>query len=164
MLAASGQLDLHPVSGSLIAAAGDGPVGGDRFQAIREEHEDEHLFDFGRQRLPVARSVQPESLAIFDFVDPNHVLGSRATTIVPSQALYLMNADFMNQQARAMATRVMKADGFANRFTMACRLSYCREPYPDELAAARKVVGDDLAAWTSICRALLSSADFIFQN
>ncbi|MCA9108157.1 MAG: DUF1553 domain-containing protein, partial [Planctomycetales bacterium] len=37
LLWASGQIELAPVPGSLIALAGDGPVGGDRIQAIKEE-------------------------------------------------------------------------------------------------------------------------------
>jgi len=164
VLVASGQLDSKPISGSLIAAAGDGPVGGDRFQAIREE---EIAGASGRHRsvyLPIARSVQPESLAVFDFTDPSAVLGSRSTTIVPPQALYLMNGDFMETQAKAMAKRVMKTSGFEARFADACRLTFCREPYPDEIIAAKKMRGDELATWTSICRALLSSADFLFVN
>lgn len=164
VLAASGLLDLNPVPGSLIASAGDGPVGGDRFQAIKEEA---IVAVSGRQRsvyLPVARSVQPECLSIFDFADPSMVIGARATTIVPPQALYMMNSRFMEEQARAMAQRIMKVQGFDQRFDLACRLTLCRAPYPQELAAAKKLGGDDLLAWTSICRALLSSADFLFVN
>lgn len=164
VLVASGQLDLNPVPGSPIASAGDGPVGGDRFQAIKEET---IVAASGRHRsiyLPIARSVQPESLAIFDFADPSIVLGARATTIVPPQALYMMNSKFMDEQANAMAQRVMKTEGFEKRFSLACRLTLCREPYPQELAAAKKMGGDDQATWTSICRALLSSADFLFVN
>jgi hypothetical protein len=139
-------------------------VGGGRFQAIREET---IAGASGRHRsvyLPIARSVQPESLAVFDFTDPSSVLGSRNTTIVPPQALYLMNGDFMESQTKAMATRVMKTSGFEARFAEACRLTFCREPHADELLAAKKMRGDDFETWTSICRALLSSADFLFVN
>lgn len=164
ILAASAQLDLAPEVGSLVARAGDGPVGGERMQAIREE---EILAAGGRSRsvyLPIARNVQPETLAVFDFADPSSVLGARDTTIVPPQALYMLNGDFVNDQARAMAQRVMKEPDFDSRFAMACRLAYCRDPHADELADARRLFGDDLATWTSICRALLSSADFLFVD
>lgn len=164
VLFASGQLDLKPVSGSIIAAAGDGPVGGQRFQAIQEEEIVSASGLFRSIYLPIARSVQPESLAVFDFTDPNMVLGSRDTTIVPPQALYLMNGKFLDEQAKAMAKRVMKIQGFEKRFSVACQLAFCRKPYPDEQQAAKKMSGNDLATWTSICRALLSSADFLFVN
>jgi len=164
VLFASGRLDLDAVPGSLIARSGDGPVGGDRIQAVREETIAAAKGDFRSVYLPVARGVQPQSLAIFDFVDPSMVLGARNTTIVPPQALYLMNSDFMQEQSQAMAQRVMKEKGFDARLSLACRLTLCREPYPDEVAAVKKMGGDDLAAWTSICRALMSSADFLFVN
>jgi len=164
VLAASNGLDSDPVPGSMIARSGDGPLGGQRFQAITEEKITAASGSFRSLYLPIARSVQPESLSIFDFTDPNIVLGSRDTTIVPPQALYLLNGAFMDQQAKAMAKRVMSVDGFEDRFTLACQLAYCRKPYADEITAAKKLRGEDLAAWTSICRALLSSADFLFIN
>lgn len=164
VLAASDRLDRDPVAGSIIAKAGDGPLGGDRFQAVKEQDVSSANGRFRSVYLPIARSVQPEALAIFDFTDPNIVLGSRDTTIVPPQALYLMNGDFTEQQAKTMAKRVMKKSSFEDRFSLACKLTYCRAPYPDEIAAAKQMSGDDLATWTSICRALLSSADFLFVN
>ncbi|MEZ6104996.1 MAG: DUF1553 domain-containing protein [Pirellulaceae bacterium] len=107
LLWASGQIELAPVPGSLIALAGDGPVGGDRIQAIKEEEIANAQGSFRSVYLPIARGVQPESLALFDLADPSLVLGTRGTTIVPSQSLYLMNSEFMREQAEAMATRVM---------------------------------------------------------
>ena len=114
--------------------------------------------------LPVARNVQPEILAVFDFAEPSIVLGSRETTIVPPQSLFLMNSDFVETQAAAMAKRVMEESGFENRFSLACRLAWCREPFRDEIEAARKMGADELDLWTSICRALFASADFLFAN
>lgn len=164
VLWASGNLKLESVAGSPIAHAGDGPIGGDRMQAIREE---EIANAQGLHRsvyLPIARGVQPEFLSIFDFANPNTVLGARSTTIVPSQSLYLMNSEFMQDQSQDMARRVMEQDGFENRFELACRLVYCRAPHPEELEAAKRFPHDDLADWTSICRVLLSSAEFIFVD
>ncbi len=164
MLAASGALDPTPQAGSLVALAGDGPIGGERFQVLREEI---LVKANGRYRsiyLPIARCIQPEVLAVFDFTDPSSVLGARETTIVPPQALYLMNSDFGAEQSAIMAKRVMTESSYEKRFTLACRLAYGRDPLPDELAAARKIDRNDLPAWTSICRALFASADFLFVN
>jgi hypothetical protein len=164
MLAASGALDPTPQAGSLIALAGDGPIGGERYQVLQEEA---IVKANGRHRslyLPIARSIQPEMLAVFDFTDPSVVLGARETTIVPPQALYLMNSDFVSEQSAIMAKRVMSEAGFERRFSLACRLAYGREPFADEIAAARKLDHNDLSSWTSICRALFASADFLFLN
>ena len=76
--------------------------------------------------LPIARTVQAESLAIFDFGDPSIVRGARDTTIVPPQALYLMNSEFVTKMAAAMAERIMRTPGFDQRFDLACRLAYGR--------------------------------------
>jgi hypothetical protein len=164
MLSASGSLDLSPVTGSLIALAGDGPIGGERYQVLNEESIVKASGRFRSLYLPVARNAQPEVLAVFDFTDPSVVLGARETTIVPPQALYLMNSGFVAEQAAIMAKRVMYANGFEARFNLACRLAYGRDPFADEIAAAKKLDRDDLAAWTSICRALFASADFLFLN
>jgi hypothetical protein len=163
MLAASGLLDPKLPAGTIIALAGDGPIGGDRFMALKESQIETAN---GRHRslyLPVARTVQSEALAIFDFSDPSIVRGARDTTIVPPQALYLMNSAFVTEMATAMAERVMKRSGFDPRFQLACRLAYGRDPSPEETAAARKL-GDDRDAWIRICRALFASADFLFIN
>lgn len=163
MLAISEQIDLTPPRGSVIALAGDGPVGGERFRVLEEEAIETAK---GRHRslyLPVARTVQSEALSLFDFSDPSTVRGARETTIVPPQALYLMNSAFVSEAAGAMASRVMRRPGFDQRFDLACRLAFGRGPYPDETAAARRL-GDSRESWVSICRALLSSADFLFIN
>jgi len=164
MLSASGSLDLSPVSGSLVALAGDGPIGGERYQVLQEDSIVKANGRFRSLYLPMARNVQPEVLSIFDVTDPSVVIGARETTIVAPQALYLMNSDFVTEQAALMAKRVMAEKGFEARFTLATRLAYGREPHAAELAAARTLGRDDLAAWTSICRALFASADFLFLN
>ena len=164
MLAASGALDLSAQVGSLIGRAGDGPISGERFHVLKEETIAQSGGDFRSIYLPIARSVQPETLAVFDFTDPTGVLGARETTIMPTQALYLMNSDFVNTQAETMAKRVMVESGFDARFRLACLLAYGREPLAGELTAAKKLGGSDLQAWTSICRALLASAEFRYLN
>ncbi|MCA8986772.1 MAG: PSD1 domain-containing protein [Planctomycetaceae bacterium] len=164
ILAASGQLQLTPEIGSPIARAGDGPLGGERFQAIREEEIVSVRGNFRSIYLPIARNVQPEALAVFDFADPSSVLGARETTIVPPQALYLLNGEFVDQQSQAMARRVMQEPDFNSRFELACQLAWCRDPFAEESRAARSLTGNDLPAWTSLCRALLSSADFLFVD
>ena len=164
MLSASGLIDREPPLGSMVALAGDGPVGGQRFQVLKEEELAGAGGNYRSVYLPVARNVQPEVLSIFDFAEPNIVLGSRDTTIVPPQALFLLNSDFVEGQAVAMAKRVMAESGFKNRFSLACRLTWGREPTEVEMEAARKIDRNDLASWTSICRALFASADFLFVN
>ena len=164
LLSVSGKIDLTPQVGSIIALAGDGPIGGDRFRVLEEAQIENANGDFRSIYLPIARTVQVEVLNIFDFANPSAVHGSRETTIVPPQALYLMNNAFVREMAEGMAQRVMEIEGFEKRFDRACQLAFGRGATQAELDAARQLDGDDTEAWVSICRALLSSADFLFIN
>jgi hypothetical protein len=49
--------------------------------------------------LPVARNNLATELAVFDAANPDLVSGSRAQTNVPTQALYLLNSEFVYEQA-----------------------------------------------------------------
>ncbi len=168
MLSASGALDLTP-SVSLIARAGDGPIGGPRNRAITEEEVAKAGSDARSLYLPIARNVPPELLAVFDFPDGATVRGAREVTGVPTQSLFLMNSDFVEKQSRRLAERVLAAHAdFEGRFALACRLIFNRPPDATEQQAARMLLsrlpGDEKAAWTSLARGLFSSAAFRFVN
>ena len=64
--------------------------------------------------LPVLRSVaQPGPAAlrnVFDFAQPSEFSGRRATTAVPTQALFLMNSPLVKKHAAALAARVRKME------------------------------------------------------
>ena len=166
MLAASGALDLKPQIGSLIALAGDGPVGGERVQAIDEGSIAKANGSFRSIYLPVARNVVPDTLAIFDFADPSSVVGARQTTIVPAQALYLMNNDFVNEQSQKLAGRLLAAPE-GERITLAFLRVFGRGPNADEFASVQKFLVSNPASapkeiWTRICRSMFAAVDFRF--
>jgi len=76
-----------------------------------------------------------EYLQLFDFPSPNLSAEKRFATNVPLQRLFLMNSDFVQQQAEKLA-RVLEAEpGNAARITKAYRTLFGREPKPDELSA-----------------------------
>jgi mono/diheme cytochrome c family protein len=56
--------------------------------------------------LPLLRGVTPRTLEPFDPVSQTLVSGTRESTTVPTQALYLLNSTFVRQQALAFADRV----------------------------------------------------------
>lgn len=60
--------------------------------------------------LPIPRNAVPESLSVFDFAEPNTVAGSREVTTVPSQALFLLNNEFVGDAARRFAERYGATD------------------------------------------------------
>jgi hypothetical protein len=196
MLAASGMLDLTPPAGSLIAKSGDAPIDGPRNIGINPTV----LANSGTATnarsiyLPIARELPPDVLAVFDFVDSTLVTGSRETTNVPSQALYLLNNSFVAKQAEALGDRILRAypagpNGGAaanldERIRYATWIVFNRPPtaadrqaalgffskFPsnwqrdDKSSAGIKDAADVKAAWTSYARALLASAEFRYLN
>jgi hypothetical protein len=194
MLSMSGALELKPPVGSLVARAGDGPIGGPRFRGISQEQIVNAGGNFRSVYLPVPRDVLPDALAAFDFAENSLVTGARETTNVPSQALYLLNSDFVTAQAQKLADRVLAAfPGGPNagvaanldqRVAHAYWLTLARPPdaaerqaamtffakFPsnwskgDKSAPGIKDAGDVKAAWTSYCRALFGTAEFRYLN
>jgi hypothetical protein len=117
--------------------------------------------------LPVVRDRVPELLTLFDFPDPSLIIGERATTTVPAQALYLMNNPFVIRQAESLADRLLAGAGNdADRLTRAHLLCYARPPSATELTNARKFVEDygrnqtNRSTWAALCQALVISAEF----
>jgi hypothetical protein len=111
MLSASGQLDPEAPIGSMVAKAGDGPIGGPRFRGLSEAAivNSSASLNVRSVYLPIARDVLPEALSVFDFPEPSLVTGARETTNVPSQALYLLNSGPVAESARKLAERVLAA-------------------------------------------------------
>ncbi len=177
MLAASGQLDATPPNGSVVASVGDGYIG----KQIRPEIFSNYT---GKRRsvyLPVVRDFVPDVLEVFDFAEPSLVVASRDTTNVPSQALFMMNNDFVREQANAMAKRILstKAD-HPTRLNYAYHLALGRPSTAAERARADQYLNHELQAlialkkgdkdaaaqlaWSTFCQALFASAEFRYLN
>ncbi|MDG2134226.1 MAG: PSD1 and planctomycete cytochrome C domain-containing protein [Phycisphaerales bacterium] len=88
--------------------------------------------------LPVVRGHLPESLAVFDFPEPNFVTGTRDRTNVATQALFLMNSDEVTRLADATARRVLAEAGrTSDRIGLAFRICFGRTPTTNEFIACR---------------------------
>lgn len=175
-LAVSGQIDSTRPIGSVVARAGDGYVGrsiSEAQLAIESPHRSVYL--------PIVRGLVPESLAIFDFSDPSLISGKREITTVPSQALYMMNSDFVIKSADAMARHLaqdlgLRGPELAREAFYRC---YSRPPteeeglktkaYIDKFLAMAKESGLSVEearnlALTTFCQSLISSAEFRYLN
>jgi Protein of unknown function (DUF1549)/Protein of unknown function (DUF1553)/Planctomycete cytochrome C len=196
MLFASGDLQYTPPVGSAIALQGDGPIGQPRFRGMS----DETLLNAGATNkvrsiyLPLARDLTPDALAVFDSADSSLVTGTRETTNVPSQALYLLNSSFAADQAKKLSKRITDAypndanAGTAARLDERLRYAYWivfnRPPdaaekqaaitfftkFPNSWAKGDKAIpglkdAEAIdAAWTSFCRALFAAGEFRYLN
>jgi hypothetical protein len=169
MLAVAGDLQLKPPVGSVIAQRGDAGIGGYPIKSMRAPLSDDLFLSTNTKYrsvyLPIPRNAVPESLSVFDFAEPNTVAGSREVTTVPSQALYLLNNEFVGDAARRFSERLLKLEA-ADRIVEAFQIAYSRSPSSSEVKAVEAFVADfpnrenEKAAWISFCRALLAGTEF----
>lgn len=167
MLAVSGGLNIEAPVGSAVAQQGDGAIGGYPIKSLRAPLSDEPFLtassDYRSVYLPVPRNAVPDALTVFDFAEPSAVNGSREVTTVPSQALYLLNNDFVAKQAKRFADKVRPLPE-NQRAAAAFKLAFARAPTASEDKAAQRFFADyprlDNDVLTSFCRALLGSAEF----
>jgi cytochrome c553 len=174
MLAVSGTLDLARPNGSpamnlkVIELSDVSPVAK---QIAEDAAKSVHRSIY----LPLLRGLTPRSLEVFDFAEQGMVTGSRDTTTVAPQALYLLNDPFVRRQAGALADRLLQAHSDdATRVDRAYRLTLCRAPTAQEVERMTRYLVDYAAtvadsgnagnagelAWASLCQALLASAEF----
>ena len=94
--------------------------------------------------LPLVRGVTPRALEVFDFAEQGLVTGSRDSTTVPTQALYLLNDPFVRRQALAFADRLLKntEQNDYDRVNLAYRLAFGRPATPAEIDRANSYLSE----------------------
>jgi hypothetical protein len=132
--------------------------------------ERDYVFDDVRRSVytPIFRNRLHELFEVFDFPDPNMVLGKRNVSTVPTQALYMMNSPFIMAQAKHAATLTLK-DGRANaeRVEEAYRKTLGRPPTARERELALEYVSvraGQEAAWERFYQTLFACVDFRYVN
>ena len=122
-------------------------------------------------------------LALFDGPDPNSSTEKRTTSLVPLQALYLMNHPFVREQAESFAGRMLSfSAGDGRRVRSAYQLAWSRpatareeqagsdyiRQYIEQARSERPGEKDqrrlELEAWTSLARVLLTANEFAFVD
>ena len=83
----------------------------------------------------VSRYKLDSFLQLFDFPAPTISAEQRFSTNVPLQRLFLMNSDFMQQQAEKLARLLQPETDNTARITKAYRTLFGRDPKAEELAA-----------------------------
>jgi hypothetical protein len=171
LLAVGGNLDLSRPEGSPMTDLANGPI--ERGKALAELRKPAPVRSI---YLPFPRGHVPEMLHIFDAADPNLIVGKRDVTTVPTQALYLMNNEFVMKQAEQLARRLLAHEGMqpAARIDLAYVLALGRMATDDERSAISRYLVDfrqslekarmkgnpNLAAWTSVCQTIFASGEF----
>ncbi len=168
MLYASGQIDLKAPEKSRVHTSKGGEIRGANNQ-IAEAMNSNHRSVY----LPIVRSFVPEMLTVFDFAEPSQVTGKRDVTTVSTQALFMMNDDFVIGQSGHAAERTVKmnAPDARTRIEFAYEQTLGRKPTSVEAEHAEKFLGefaDELSndktahtdAWSALYQSLFASAEF----
>ncbi|MFM7318057.1 MAG: DUF1553 domain-containing protein, partial [bacterium] len=145
--------------------------------------------------LPVIRSAQPEVTRLrdlFDFTQPAQIAGSRPQTVVPTQALFLLNNRLPRSRAVALAKALLNQPmNRENRLAELWLRVYNRPIIISEKDEALRfleqievdekpidqsgkktaskeksesVAAGELLAWIELCHALLGTNEFIFRQ
>lgn len=134
------RLDFEAMRDSLLAMSGklDRTVGGQPVNLTDEP------YSYRRSVYGyIDRGNLPELMQSFDFSDPDMTNSKRATSIVPQQALFLMNSPMAVDVARRVIARpeVAGARDDLSRVVAIYRVIFQRNPKPLELQMATKFLG-----------------------
>lgn len=124
--------------------------------------------------LPVVRNNVYTLFEQFDFPDPTMPTGSRNSTTVAPQALFLMNSDLvMNAASQLAKTLIDRSADNDTRIQRLYRVVLGREPMADEVLLATAfleegaIVKSELferERWMRLCHSLLLCNEAIFIN
>ena len=174
-------------AGTLDRSLGGAPVTVSAQNASAREIERVNAFCRASKRrsvyLPALRTNLYPMMSLFDFPVGAKPNTNRINTIVPTQALFVMNSPFVVEQAEHLATRLLgdtTCDDDAARVTSAYQWTLGRSPTTDDLQHTLAFLLDyvetieveveaesdpdqrRLKAWTALCQTLYFSNEFMY--
>jgi cytochrome c553 len=131
--------------------------------------------------LPVVRNDVPDMFQVFDFGDPHTIAGKRHVTTAATQALFMMNSEFIQEQSRQWAQTLLAlpVSDDAQRVSMAYAQAFGRPATDEETSRALRFMeklqsgtnssqaGSESKGpktWQSFCQALFASTEFRFLD
>lgn len=147
---------------------------------IRKLTEYDYGYQFDSKRrsvyVPRFRSEQLDAFSVFDCANPNVVTGRRQQTILPAQALFMLNSPLTIESSTATAELVLfenvgeGPDVDTNRIETLFRRVLNRAPTAEEGRLAEAYLRDarrapdftDQSVYAGLCQMLFASIDFRF--
>ncbi|MCB1230272.1 MAG: PSD1 domain-containing protein [Verrucomicrobiae bacterium] len=174
ILAVSGSLNLKtggnwvfpPLPAEVLATASR-PGKGWPISKAKEDHFRRSLY------IHVKRSLRHQMLADFDQADTDSPCAVRFSTTVPTQALAMLNSEFVNQQAEILAQRLRDFSREpAEQVREGLALTTQREPSEDEVRQCLNFMGniksqsglDDRAALDRFALLALNLNEFVYLD
>lgn len=177
------RLEAEAIRDSLLAVSGnlDRKMGGSLLNTENRKHVFDHTskdntrYDFPCRSvyLPIVRNHLYDLFQLFDYTDASMVNGDRTTSTVAPQALFLMNAEFVQQSADALATRLLETtESDVERIRRLYRLAVGRLPTDAELGRTQSFLARfrqtmnkkdmvELKTWSTLCQVMLVSNEFV---
>ena len=171
LLTISGQLDFT-MGGSLLKI---------KNRAYFFDHTSKDLTTYDSLRrsiyLPVVRNNVFDMFQLLDFPDPAVSNSNRSTTVVASQALLMLNSDFVMLAAKDFADRLLTESSDENqRLSQLYVIAFGREPTADERQADRVFLAKMAQSqstkpdsdkrrrqvWATLCHVVLASNEFMY--
>ncbi len=123
--------------------------------------------------LALRRSNLATLFTLYDFGDATTSTEIRSETNVAPQALYMMNSKFVADRSRGLAKEILQQEATGEGRVNRAWLSVLgRAPNADELQQGLRYIADfpatapgdegRILAWTSFCRSLVASNDFVY--
>ena len=173
--AAEGQvrrLDAESLRDSILAVAGtlDTKMYGPSVPPFIDKYQDGRgkpasgPLDGDRRRtiyVQVRRNFLSPFLLAFDYPLPISAIGNRGSSTVPSQALILMNNDFVLQQAGQWAEAVSSISDPKDKVSAMYRRAFLREPQGREAADIISFV-ENGGTWKDVAHVLFNSPEFLY--
>jgi hypothetical protein len=186
MLAASGELNRQMYGPSMYPSIPAAALAGHSDPTKIWEASDEKAAARRTIYAFVKRSLIVPMLEVLDFCDTARSAPNRNVTSVPTQALTLLNGDFLNREARKLAFRLQREVGSdrSAQIKRAYLLALAREPRETERAATAEFLEREYQerlresqsrsplapliarqeALVQLCRALFNTNEFVYPD
>lgn len=123
---------------------------------------------------PIMRNSQMtdvDILNLFDFKDPDQIVGTRVATTVPTQMLYLMNSPFLKEESHRLAAKLLAEPGLEDsaRVSRIVMAALNRPATARDQEQARRFLADfqsqpAVEAWSRFCHAIFVSSEFLYRR
>ncbi len=163
------RLDFEAMRDSLLAAAGqlDSSLGGRPFESQMDVNSRRRTI-YGL----VNRNELPGVFRAFDFADTEATAAERPQTTVPQQALFALNAPFVQEQARQSAAFAWNgASDDPARLALLYRRVLSREPTSEERELGLRYLSEALTTptekqtpWDRLAQVLLLTNEYLFVD
>ncbi len=154
------RLEVEAIRDAMLMASGRLEDSGDSINKKRSMFE-----KLDRNRIP-------EMFDVFDYPNPGLVSGNRNASTVPTQALFMMNSEFVLKEANAAAAKILEVKGLDDeqRLALAYKTALGRKPSDVEMSLAlaylKKHDGrpNQQDAFGGVLHGLFACLDFRYLN